>query len=575
MIHTEVDMSPNPPKLLDRVRQKLRVLHYSYHTENAYVSWIKRYILFHNKTHPKDMGRKEIEAFLSSLAVERHVAASTQNQAFSALLFLYEKVLELDVFENIDALRAKRPKRLPTVLCHDDALDVIDATTGIYKIMVKILYGAGLRGVECLRLRVKDIDFDRMAIIVRDGKGQKDRMTMLPEDTVADLIDQINHVKQLHDHDLKQGYGEVYLPFALAEKYTNAPRDFAWQYVFPSDKLSVDPRSQKVRRHHIHLTSLNKAISRAKKLTSVIKPISTHTFRHSFATQLLETGYDIRTIQELLGHNDLSTTMIYTHVVNKGGMGVKSPLDRPRSVRAGQGPDVFNPREYGQCHYPEWKEPAAAEETGRNVALAREERRDWKRSCPTSPSSHVKARTPLSRKHSPAHPGAVQPAARDNPSARVNHESGPRTQTHHGHSGFGKGKSSTNTHPGNQKDGMAQTTKLIPGCHSHERLKATPGNGCRGQSLPPVNWGPGITERTVHHRLNKDCYETVLGPDQNTKQDTRLLRRPDRPRQHAQPAGCGQGQWGDPYGHCPVPPHPGGKRVYQTPGKVQPVPAPS
>lgn len=320
----------NKPRLLDQVRDRIRVLHYSIRTETAYVDWIKRFIYFHSKKHPAEMGKKEIEAFLTYLAVDRKVAASTQNQAFSALLFLYDKVLNLDVFEQIDAMRAKRPERLPTVLCHEDAMALIDATTGIYNLIAKILYGSGLRCIECIRLRIKDIDFQRNQIVIRDGKGQKDRTTMLPSDIIPDLMNHISYVKTLHEDDLKKGLGSVYLPFALDKKYKNAPTDWGWQYVFPSDTLSVDPRSNITRRHHIHMSSVNKAINKAKRLTPIIKPVSTHVFRHSFATQLLEDGYDIRTIQELLGHKDVSTTMIYTHVVNKGGMAVRSPLDRRR-----------------------------------------------------------------------------------------------------------------------------------------------------------------------------------------------------------------------------------------------------
>lgn len=316
------------PRLLDQVRQKIRLLHYSIRTETAYVDWIKRFILFHDKRHPKDMGKKEIEAFLTHLAVDRKVAASTQNQAFCALLFLYQKVLELDAFEQIDAMRAKRPTRLPTVLTHDEAMTLIDAITGVYKIIVKLIYGSGLRGIECLRLRVKDIDFPRHQILVRDGKGQKDRVTMLPDGLASDLSAHLAYVQCLHQNDLRIGLGSVYLPFALAEKYPNAATSWNWQYVFPSDSVSVDPRSAVTRRHHIHLTSVNKAIRKAVALAHVTKPISTHVFRHSFATQLLESGYDIRTIQELLGHKDVSTTMIYTHVLNRGGMAVRSPLDK-------------------------------------------------------------------------------------------------------------------------------------------------------------------------------------------------------------------------------------------------------
>lgn len=316
------------PKLLDQVRHLLRVLHYSIRTEEAYVGWIKRFIYFHGKRHPKDLGKTEIESFLTFLAVERNVSASTQNQAFSALLFLYKRVLELDTFENINALRAKVPEKLPTVLSRDEARALIDAIPGVYQLIAKILYGAGLRGIECLRLRVKDIDFGQHQIIVRNGKGDKDRDTLLPDNIVQDIKNHLVHVKQSHDYDLSKGYGCVYLPYALEAKYKNANRDWGWQYVFPSESLSVDPRSNITRRHHIHLSTVNRTFYKAKQKTHIIKHVSTHTFRHSFATHLLEAGYDIRTIQELLGHKDLSTTMIYTHVMKRGGMGVKSPLDR-------------------------------------------------------------------------------------------------------------------------------------------------------------------------------------------------------------------------------------------------------
>ena len=319
------------PKLLDIVRNKIRLKHYSIRTEEAYVSWIKRYIFFHNMRHPKDMGKKEIEAFLTDLAVKGNVAASTQNQAFSALLFLYEKVLNKSVFKNIDALRAKKPQRLPTVLTFDETMEIIDSITGIFQLIVKLLYGCGLRGIECVRLRIKDIDFEMNQIVVRNGKGQKDRVTMLPEDVKLALQEHLKYVKKLHEKDLSQGFGSVYLPNALAKKYKNAPKEWGWQYVFPSKTLSVDPRSGVKRRHHIHLDSLSKAIKRAARISGVTKTVSSHVFRHSFATHLLEDGYDIRTIQELLGHKNVNTTMIYTHVLNKGGRAVRSPLDRKKS----------------------------------------------------------------------------------------------------------------------------------------------------------------------------------------------------------------------------------------------------
>ena len=316
------------PKLLDQVRNKIRVRQYSIRTETAYISWIKRYIYFHNKKHPKDMGRTEIEAFLTHLAVDRNVAASTQNQAFNALLFLYEQVLESDSFKNVKALRAKKPERLPVVLTREEAMLLIRCTKNIYQLMSKILYGSGLRGIECLRLRVKDIDFNMKLINVRNGKGAKDRITMLPVSVIPDLKSHLEYVHSLHKSDLAGELGSVYLPKALAVKYKNADKEWKWQYVFPSATISADPRSGIKRRHHIHLSSLNRALKKASDITGINKQISTHVFRHSFATHLLEDGCDIRTIQELLGHKDVRTTMIYTHVLNKGGLSVRSPLDR-------------------------------------------------------------------------------------------------------------------------------------------------------------------------------------------------------------------------------------------------------
>jgi integron integrase len=326
-------MSKQPVKLLDQVRQKIRLRHYSIRTEEAYVNWAKRFILFHNKKHPKEMGRKEVEAFLTHLAVDGKVAASTQNQAFNALLFLYEKVLGLDVFHEIDALRAKQPERLPTVLTFEETMAVIDSMSGVFQLIVKVLYGSGLRGIECVRLRVKDVDFKMNQIIVRNGKGQKDRATMLPEEVKEPLQNHLVYVKKIHEKDLREGHGSVYLPYALARKYKNAEKAWAWQYVLPSKTISTDPRSGIKRRHHIHLSSLNANIRKAAKTADITKSISSHTFRHSFATHLLEDGYDIRTIQELLGHKDVSTTMIYTHVLNRGGRAVRSPLDRRKKKK--------------------------------------------------------------------------------------------------------------------------------------------------------------------------------------------------------------------------------------------------
>lgn len=320
-------MEPPPKKLLDQVRDALHLKHYSIRTENSYVDWIRRYILFHGKRHPNEMGAPEVETFLTHLAVNENVAASTQNQALSALLFLYRGVLKKDLGP-IDALRAKKPKRLPTVLTKEEVRRVLDHLSGTHQLMAKLLYGSGLRLMECVRLRVKDLDFAQRAIIVRDGKGAEDRVTMLPDSLIAPLQAHLQRVKRLHEEDLAKGCGAVYLPHALERKYPNANREWAWQYVFPSDRLSVDPRSGVVRRHHVDESGLQKAVRQAAKLADIPKPVTPHTFRHSFATHLLENGYDIRTVQELLGHKDVRTTMIYTHVLNRGGLAVRSPLDR-------------------------------------------------------------------------------------------------------------------------------------------------------------------------------------------------------------------------------------------------------
>ncbi len=327
-------MEPTPKKLLDQactelcrsVRDAIRLKHYSIRTEQAYVNWIKRYIYFHNVRHPAEMGAAEVQAFLTHLAVEGNVAASTQNQALSALLFLYKKVLHQDLGP-IDAMRAKKPKRLPSVLTKEEVHSVLGHLSGTHLLTAKLLYGSGLRLMECLRLRVKDLDFAHRQILVRDGKGEKDRVTMLPESLVSPLQDHLRIVKRTHEEDLAKGYGAVYLPYALERKYPNAEREWLWQYIFPANRLSVDPRSGIVRRHHIHESSLQKAVRAAAQATGIPKRISPHTFRHSFATHLLEAHYDIRTVQELLGHKDVKTTMIYTHVLNRGGLAVRSPLD--------------------------------------------------------------------------------------------------------------------------------------------------------------------------------------------------------------------------------------------------------
>ncbi len=314
-------------KLLDRVRDAIRAKHYSIRTEQAYVNWIKRYIFFHNKRHPLEMGATEIEEYLTHLAVDQNVAASTQNQALSALLFLYQNVLKKDLERPLDAVRAKKPKRLPTVLTREEAQQVLTAMSGTHQLIAKLLYGSGLRLVECLRLRVKDIDFKKHQIIVRDGKGAKDRVTVLPDSVVEPLRKHLRRVKMIHRRDLSDGYGAVYLPNALERKYPNANQEWIWQYVFPSSNLSKDPRSGVERRHHLHESTVQRAVRKAAKLTRIEKHVTPHVFRHSFATHLLEQGYDIRTVQELLGHKDVKTTMIYTHVLNKGPLAVRSPLD--------------------------------------------------------------------------------------------------------------------------------------------------------------------------------------------------------------------------------------------------------
>jgi integron integrase len=331
MVHpnfSDKNTTTKPPKLLDQVRDRLRVKHYSICTEHTYVDWIKRYILFHGKRHPKDMAARDVEAFLTHLAVQGRVAASTQNQAKSAILFLYREVLEIQLSWLDNVTQAKAPKRLPVVLTVSEVQAVLSHLTGTHALIASLLYGGGMRLMEAVRLRVKDVEFARREIVVREGKGFKDRVTMLPEAVVALLKAHLAKVKALHDEDLAQGYGEVYLPFALDKKYPNAGREWGWQYVFPSKNFSVDPRSGKTRRHHLDEKGVQRAVKQAVRDAELTKPATPHTLRHSFATHLLQAGYDIRTVQELLGHSDVSTTMIYTHVLNKGGKGMVSPLDR-------------------------------------------------------------------------------------------------------------------------------------------------------------------------------------------------------------------------------------------------------
>ena len=316
------------PRLLDRVREAIRVRHYSLRTEEVYLQWVRRYILFHGKRHPDDMGEAEVAAFLSYLAMERNVAAATQNQALSAILFLYTNVLGRDLDWLKDVARAKRPRRLPVVLSRDEIQRVLARMVGINSLLARLMYGTGMRAMESLQLRVKDVDFAYRQVIIREGKGNKDRVTPLPETLVEALQIQLARVRDLHNRDLAEGFGTVYLPHALARKYPKANRDWGWQYVFPSTTRSCDPRSGEIRRHHWHDQNVQRALRKAARDAGVIKRLTTHVLRHSFATHLIEDGYDIRTIQELLGHKDVATTMIYTHVVNRGGRGVKSPLDR-------------------------------------------------------------------------------------------------------------------------------------------------------------------------------------------------------------------------------------------------------
>lgn len=314
-------------KLLDQTRDVLRVKHYSNRTEQTYINWIKQFIVYHGKRHPLEMGEPEISQFLTYLATHRNVAASTQNQALSALLFLYKDVLKQPpgLIEGVE--RAKRPDRLPVVLSRDEVRAVLDHLKGTSWLVASLLYGSGLRLMEALRLRVKDLDFHYRQIVVRDGKGAKDRITMLPPSLEAPLRKQVQKARDLHQSDLREGFGSVYLPYALEKKYPNAGRAPGWQFVFPAPRRSLDPRSGVERRHHLTEGVVQKAIKTAVAQAGVVKPASCHTLRHSFATHLLESGYDIRTIQDLLGHQDVSTTMIYTHVLNRGGQGVRSPLE--------------------------------------------------------------------------------------------------------------------------------------------------------------------------------------------------------------------------------------------------------
>jgi integron integrase len=320
--------APRPPRLLDRVRQALRARHYSPRTEEAYVAWIRRYIVFHGRRHPVEMGAPEVTRFLSALAVEGSVAASTQNQALSALLFLYRDVLEVTLPWLDEVVRAKRPARLPVVLTRDEVRRVLDGLQGVPRLMACLLYGAGLRVLECCHLRVQDVEFGANRIVVRGGKGDKDRATMLPAMVKADLAHHLDRMRGQHQYDVARGAGWVALPTALARKYPRAGREWAWQWVFPATRTYVDALTRQRRRHHLHESVLQRAVKDAVRSADIAKHASPHSLRHSFATHLLEDGHDIRTVQELLGHRDVTTTMIYTHVLNRGPAAVRSPADR-------------------------------------------------------------------------------------------------------------------------------------------------------------------------------------------------------------------------------------------------------
>jgi len=320
--------APRAPRLLDEVRRHLRARHYSLRTEALYLAWIRRFIRDSGRRHPREMGGPEVERFLSGLATVGKVAASTQNQALSAMLFLYRVVLgiELPWMENV--IRAKRPQRVPTVLSREEVVRLLAAMDGRPWLLASLLYGTGMRLMECLRLRVKDVDFSRNEIIVRDGKGGKDRRTVLPRSLIEPLQREIERARTIHVADLVAGFGRARLPHALARKYPRAESDFGWQFVFPSVQRSNDPLDGVIRRHHIDDAVLARALKTGRLKAGIVKPLSAHTLRHSFATHLLESGYDIRTVQELLGHKDVATTQIYTHVLNRGGQGVVSPVDR-------------------------------------------------------------------------------------------------------------------------------------------------------------------------------------------------------------------------------------------------------
>jgi len=317
----------NKPKLLDQVRAVIRTKHYSRRTEEAYIYWIKKYIFFHKKRHPNEMGEKEINEFLTHLAVKENVSASTQNQALNAIVFLYKQILKIKIDDIGEVVRAKKPKKEPVVFTQSEAEKILANLHGKYWLMAMLLYGSGLRLLECLRLRIKDIDFEYESVTVREGKGQKDRTTILSKKMIVPLKKHIESIKKLHEQDLANGYGSVFIPYALERKYPNIGKEFGWQYLFPASKISVDPKSGIKRRHHLDESVLQKAVKQAIRKVGITKHASCHTFRHSFATHLLLRGQDIRTVQELLGHSSVETTQIYTHILKRSGLGVKSPAD--------------------------------------------------------------------------------------------------------------------------------------------------------------------------------------------------------------------------------------------------------
>jgi len=316
----------NPVKFLDRLRAYIRTQNLAYKTEKTYVQWVVHFIHFHGKRHPEEMGETEIQTFLNHLVINRNVAQNTQRTALNALIFLYKRFLKRELKE-LDIKYSKRKRRIPTVFSHQEALSVINNLSGVYQLSAKIMYGSGLRISECLRLRVKDIDFDMSTIIVKEGKGNKERRTLLPQSLIAPLKEQISYVNNLHDFDMANGHGAVYLPNALDKKYPKAASQLAWKYVFPAEKIALDPRSNVYRRHHIVEATVQRQVKKAIQQAKIEKHAGPHTFRHSFGTKLLENGYDLRTIQELMGHTDVKTTEIYTHVINRGGRGVISPID--------------------------------------------------------------------------------------------------------------------------------------------------------------------------------------------------------------------------------------------------------